>query len=130
MSPDQPRAAIRDTLASYCHTADDGRFEEFALLFAEDGVVTVLNERLEGRAAIREWMRDALPPERRGRHVTANSRMELEGADRARVVSDFLFYSETEEGWRVTQTGRYHDVLVRRGGGWSFARREIRLAGD
>lgn len=118
---------IRDLLAAYCHTADDGRFGEFAALFAEDAALEVMGERIEGRAAIREWIEAAMPPERRGRHVTVNTHVQARQPDRAVVVSDFLFHTRTDGGWQVRQVGRYHDEVVRDGETWSFARREIRL---
>lgn len=115
---------VQRTLAEYCHTVDDGRFEAFAELWAEDAVVEVLGQRVEGRAAIRAWIEQAMPPDKRGRHVTVNSTLAVDG-DRAEALSDFLFY---DRGWNVTAAGRYDDELVRDGDRWLFTRRTIHLA--
>lgn len=119
-------AAIRRTLARYCHTVDDGRWAEFAELWTEDAVVVALGEEVRGRDAIVAWGERVQPPERRGRHVTVDSDIVVDG-DRAEVTSDFLFLRRSDAGWQVAVVGRYRDVLVRTGDGWRFARREIVL---
>jgi 3-phenylpropionate/cinnamic acid dioxygenase small subunit len=115
---------VRRTLAEYCHTVDDGRFDEFALLWAEHATVEVLGQRVDGRAAIRDWIAQAMPADKRGRHVTGNSVITVDG-DRASALSDFLFYDRT---WAVTAAGRYEDELVRAGSRWVFTRRTIHLS--
>ena len=52
------REAIRETIASYTYCADSGRFDDFAALFAADGVLEVHGEApLAGRDAIRGVLR-------------------------------------------------------------------------
>jgi uncharacterized protein (TIGR02246 family) len=117
-------AAIRRTLAEYCQSCDDGRFADFGRCFTEDAEFTVLGRRYRGRAAIEEWIAQAMPPERRGKHVTANSVVRRDG-DRAVVTSDYLFLVPDEKGPRITVAGRYDDELVRDGEQWLIARRAI-----
>src|SRR4051794_26595012 len=51
------REAIRETVAAYAHCADSGRFDDFAALFAVDGVLEVRGEApLHGRDAIRTFL--------------------------------------------------------------------------
>src|SRR5207244_3721795 len=51
------REAIRETVAAYAHVADSGRFDEFAALFAPDGVLEVHGrEPVAGRDAIRNYL--------------------------------------------------------------------------
>ena len=51
------REAIRETVAAYAHYADSGRFDDFAALFAVDGVLEVRGEApLRGRDAIRAYL--------------------------------------------------------------------------
>jgi 3-phenylpropionate/cinnamic acid dioxygenase small subunit len=120
-------AEVRRTMAAYCHTVDDGRFDEFEQLWAADAVVEVRGDRIEGRAAIRAWIEQAQPPERRGKHVTVNSEIDVAGADTASSVSDFLFFARGERGPRVTASGRYLDEFTPVEGAWVFTRRRIVL---
>lgn len=124
---DDARNRIRDTLAEYCQTIDDGRFDEFAECFTKDAVVAVMGQHIEGRDAIRAWMAQAMPAEKRGRHVNVNIRIEVLDAERATAASDFLFVANGKGEWKVTQVGRYVDDLLHDDGRWRLARREIRL---
>tara|TARA_Y100001949_G_scaffold113683_1_gene96612 strand:+ start:281 stop:484 length:204 start_codon:yes stop_codon:yes gene_type:complete len=54
MSDDE--SAIRRLLADYCHLLDDGRFDEWIVLFDEDVVFTVMGNRLRGRDEVRSFI--------------------------------------------------------------------------
>jgi uncharacterized protein (TIGR02246 family) len=122
--------AVRNTVARYGHLCDDGRFEEFAELFAEDAEFVVPGRTAKGRAAIQAFMEAAQPPERRGKHLCAAPAVDLDG-DTATAVTDFAFLAPAEGGFAVTSAGRYHDRLVRAAPGganaWVFAERRIEL---
>jgi uncharacterized protein (TIGR02246 family) len=121
--------AIRRTLAEYCQFCDDGRFEDFAGLFATDATFHVLDKTHEGRNQIRAFMEKAQPPERRGRHVCSNTVIDVSG-DTARVFTDYVFVSRTDgEGFAITSVGRYHDRLVKEHDRWRFAERRIVFLG-
>lgn len=120
-------AEVRRTLAAYCQTVDDGRFDDFAQLWAPDAVLRVAGDEILGRAAIRAWIERAQPPERRGKHVTVNPLIDVEAADRARVSSDFVFLARTGGGYVVSVVGRYLDVLEPHGGRWVFRSRDIAM---
>lgn len=120
--------AIRRLLASYCHTVDDGRFDEFEQLWAENASLAVLGQVWDGRAAVRAFMQNAQPPDKRGKHVTTNAVIEVDGAaGAASAVSDFLFVAKGDGQPVITQVGRYLDRFVRDGDGWRFAERRITL---
>jgi len=117
--------AIRRTLALYCQLCDDGRFDEWADLYTEDATFAVMGRTYEGRAAIQGFIEKGQPPERRGKHVCANSLIDVEG-DTARAVTDYVFVARAEGSFAITSSGRYHDRLVRcPDGGWRFADRRI-----
>jgi 3-phenylpropionate/cinnamic acid dioxygenase small subunit len=120
---------IRRTLASYCQTCDDGRFDEFAALFAREASFQVGDESpVVGREAIAAFMERAQPPGRRGKHLCGEPLISLDG-DVAVVATDFVFVGRVgETGWSVVAAGRYDDRLVSEsGGGWLFASRTINL---
>jgi ketosteroid isomerase-like protein len=117
---------IRETY-NWNKVFDDGVLGPKVCERLEAAVVEVMGRRVEGRAAIRAWIEQAMPPERRGRHVTVNSAISVDG-DGAEVLSDFLFYARVEGGgWEATVAGRYEDELVREGERWLFTRRTIHL---
>ncbi|MEO6093713.1 MAG: nuclear transport factor 2 family protein [Novosphingobium sp.] len=47
------RAAIHKTLAACTHAGDSRKADAYAGCFAADGVLELINERLDGREAIR-----------------------------------------------------------------------------
>lgn len=117
--------AIGRLVARYCHLLDEGRWDEFATLWAEDAEFVLQGQTTSGRHAIRESIEASQPAERRGRHLTVNLEVEVEG-DRATNESDFMFWAKDREGRpRLMFLGRYTDALVRADGAWRFARREI-----
>lgn len=124
-------AGIRRTLARYCQRCDDGDFEAFAELFAADAVFTVrgFGEPRVGRDAIKAFMADSMPPEKRGKHVMGQSDIDVDpAAGTAAVVSDYTFVAGANFSYAVTSAGRYYDELVLGDDGtWRFASREIRF---
>ena len=130
------REAIRETVAAYAHCADSGRFDEFAELFAADGVLEVHGQDpVTGRDAIRAYLggvgtdlaRDTTVP--LIRHHVSNLRIEVVSPTEARGACYFL--AVTEHG--VDHWGRYRDQYVpedsSRGARWLFAHRLARTDG-
>lgn len=117
-------SAIRRVIAAYCHSCDEGRFADYAQLFAPDATVVLPGQEVTGRAAIQAWITAGQPPHKRGMHVTTNVELDVvEG--RARGRTGFLFLAHGTSGLQVSTAGRYLDEFVRDGGSWLIARREI-----
>jgi uncharacterized protein (TIGR02246 family) len=122
---------IRRTLADYCQLCDDGRFDEWAQLFAPDATFTVMGTTHEGRDAIKAFISAAQPPELRGKHMCGNSLIDLEPhGTRASARTDYVFVGRSDEGLQVTSAGRYHDTFVKDGGRWVFTSRRIAFLGE
>lgn len=122
--------AIRRLMARYCHTVDDGAFEEVAVLWTDDAELALRGQTAIGPAAIAKVLAGRQTPELRGLHVIANAIIDVEG-DTACAVSDFLFMRR--EGGPdpiVKFIGRYLDRFVRTPDGWRFRRREIQFRGS
>ncbi len=115
--------AIQRVLARYCHTCDDGDFTALVALFSPDGVFTYGTTEATGSEALSAFFTGAQTPERRGKHLTVNTDVRVDG-DSAEARSDFLFLAY--EGGVLTPriTGRYDDRLVRVGEHWLIARRD------
>ena len=62
----------------------------------------MLGKSHEGRAEIKAFMEKAQAPERRGKHVTTSSIIDVNG-DEARVFTDYFFIARTDDGF-VTPT--------------------------
>jgi len=121
--------AVRRIHAAYSQACDDGRFEDLAALFADD-VELVSNDMViaRGRAAARDWIAAAQPPERRGRHLVANAVIDVLAPDSARAEADFVFLAPKPEGLVAAATGRYRDRFVAPDGPfgrWHLIRREM-----
>src|SRR6516225_8373351 len=97
---------IRRTLAAYCQHLDDGDFGALAHQFTADGTIQFEDRNgATGRAEIEAWFAESSTPERRGRHLTVNTIIVLDGELRP------LF------------AGRYHDDFVRDEGRWLIRQR-------
>lgn len=118
--------AIRGVLAAYCHRCDDGRFVELLELFAPDAAFVRGATTIAGHAALLAYFEDRQGlPEQRGRHLTLNLEVEIDGC-RARALSDFLYLKVVDGRITPLLAGRYRDDLVRaEDGGWRFSRREV-----
>jgi ketosteroid isomerase-like protein len=122
MSSDEE--AVRRVLVEYCRYLDAGELDKWSELYEHDAVFAVpaANREIGGRDAIRRWMADTYDWANRGRHLTSNVIVTVDG-NRATVDSDIVFFLATDDGPRLGLIGRYHDVL-RRTDVWRFVRRE------
>jgi ketosteroid isomerase-like protein len=116
--------AVRRVLAACCHRLDDGDFEGLGALYAEDGTFDYAGQGATGRDAVAQWFAERNPPERRGKHLTVNVVVDVDG-DRAHATSDYLFVRMEDGGVRAALTGRYEDDLVRADVRWLLARRVV-----
>ena len=121
--------AIRRILASYCQLLDDGHFDALADLFTPDGSFNYGAAAASGRAAIRAWFTSSQPPGRRGKHLTLNVLIVVDG-DNATVTSDYLWLRSVDGVISPGLAGRYRDTLVRDHGRWLISRRTAEPMSD
>jgi uncharacterized protein (TIGR02246 family) len=119
---------IRRTIAEYSQRCDDGHFDRWAELFTEDARLVFGEQTTEGRTAIKTYMEGLQPPAARGKHITANTLVDVDGST-ATATTDYLFVRPGDQGISVIAAGRYYDRLVHRGDQWQFAERSITLLG-
>lgn len=119
---------VQRTLAEYSQYLDDGDFDRWIDLFTEDARLLFAGRTTVGRPSIREYMEQVQPPEGRGKHITANILVDVDGVT-ARARTDYLFVRPATEGLVLVATGRYHDELVRDSDRWRFSQRQITLLG-
>jgi len=116
---------IQRTMSAYCQLCDDGEFRRLAEQFAPDGSFVYAGETVTGRDALEQWFVSAQPPRRRGKHLTTNAIIDVEG-DRASAVSDFVFLRLVDGALALQTTGRYRDAFVRIGERWLIERRDVK----
>ncbi len=120
--------AIRELLAEYCFRLDDGRYEDMAALFAEDGTWDTAFGRATGRTAIAELARSirarAGAERPRAAHLVTNIAIALDGA-RAAVRSNWMVMQNSPQGPTIGSGGGYVDEIVRQDGRWLFHYRKI-----
>ena len=123
--------AIRRILASYCQLLDDGHFGalRLELVHTPDGSFSYAGTAVSGRAEIRDWFTSSQPPGRRGKHLTLNVLVVLDG-DHAAVTSDYLWLRSVDGVISPGLAGRYRDTLVRARGSWLIARRRVEPMSD
>ncbi len=126
------RAQIRELTARYNRCFDDGDPDAFAATFTEDGVMEVEGTfSVSGRAGLAEMVRHTPYGVV---HVTVDATVEVDG-DRAVQDVTLLVLARPGAGAapgaisKLTNSGRYHDELVRTSDGWRFAKRTAILDG-
>ena len=131
MAPDEAAAhvAIRDLLARAAQAGDARRAEAYAACFAGDGVLDLGGSRVEGRAALHDWMaapaamplRHDVTPGFVSHHLTTCA-ITLLGDAEAKARTYWLVTT----GIGLDHTGFYDDRLVAIDGRWLIAHRRPR----
>ena len=118
--------ALQRLLAEYCHRIDRGDFTALAELFTVDGSFAWGDDVPTGRADLATWFEGRQPPHRRGKHVSVNPVVDIDG-DRADVVSDYLFVRWIKGALTIETAGRYVDRCARVDGRWLIERRDAEM---
>jgi 3-phenylpropionate/cinnamic acid dioxygenase small subunit len=128
MTAIEDKDAIRELLAEYCFRLDDGRYDEMAALFTEDGIWDTAFGSATGRAAVAQLAADlrahAGADRPRAVHLVTNIVIALDGR-RARVRSNWLVMQNSADGPKIGSGGAYYDEIVERDGRWLFYHRKI-----
>ena len=124
----EDKDAIRELMAEYCFRLDDGRYDDMAALFAEDGTWETAFGSATGRTAIAELARSirarAGAERPRAAHLVTNIVIALDGA-RAEVRSNWMVMQNGAQGPKIGSGGGYADEIVRQNGHWLFRYRKI-----
>lgn len=122
------RIAITDVINRYGTTIDAGDYEGLASCFSPDAVVRYGGGReFRGGEAVAEFVKGATVELVAQQHLLGNHEIALDG-DRA-TATTYLHATQIEGeeagGGVIVTGGIYRDVLVRTGGGWLIAEREM-----
>jgi 3-phenylpropionate/cinnamic acid dioxygenase small subunit len=124
----EDKDAIRELMAEYCFRLDDGRYDDMAALFTEDGAWDTAFGKATGRAAIAGLARDlrvrAGADRPRAAHLVTNIVIALDGP-RAQVRSNWMVMQNSPDGPKIGSGGAYLDEIVQQDGHWRFRYRKI-----
>jgi len=120
----EDKDAIRELLHRYCFCMDEGRFDELAALFSDDGQWVAPYRTAKGPADIAAWLKQSVPPSPRRVHYVMNSIIDCDGM-RATARSNYLVMVEGVNGPFPSVCGVYDDVLVKQQAGWRFQCRQL-----
>jgi uncharacterized protein (TIGR02246 family) len=117
------RESIRTQITRFGRYLDERRWEEYAALYCEDGVLELPFGSWTGRTSILARVKADLAEYVATQHVSANHDVEVDG-DNARARTTFIATHVTAEGgtafWRGG--GVYELELRRVDGAWQIAR--------
>ncbi len=109
--------------ARYCQALDDGRWEDLADTFTEDGAFIGLSTA-RGRAEMLEFFPQLnSSPVTSWWHFSSNETVELDG-DSA-TGTTWLLQPCVVDGESQIAAGRYEDTMVRTAHGWRFQERRV-----
>ena len=120
--------AIRNLIGLHSQLTDDGDYERRVDLYTDDGVFTMGEATSVGREELLASFAATSAPERRGKHITANTVLEIDG-DTASARTDFFFSLPSADGPKPLAAGRYFDTFAKRDGRWLYTRRQITFLG-
>ena len=123
------RERIKETTHRYCYLVDRGTIDELMELFADPSdLVMSPDERLAGKAAVRQWYDGYIKgrPEVL-RHLIHNQIITLdgEGANKVAHVKSYWDAVADLKGEAITGAGFYEDTLRQFNGEWKFTEKRI-----
>jgi 3-phenylpropionate/cinnamic acid dioxygenase small subunit len=127
----QDRLEAGDVIVRYASGIDDGDFDAYRALFAEDVELSGFGpETIRGVDAWMAFVDKALAPFSATQHLLGPPHVDLRGA-RAELRCDLQaqhFFREPA-GRLMTLWGTYRSSLVRHGGGWKIQRHQLTVRG-
>jgi ketosteroid isomerase-like protein len=125
-------AAITRLLYAYCDAVDANRTDEIVALFTADAVFDLGYGRVYSGPAELARLFSQLDFYRATSHDLCSVVIDFDDDDdTARCRSHvYAFHLRADDGPPVHLWGRYADVVVRTGGSWAIARRQLRAAAE
>jgi ketosteroid isomerase-like protein len=124
-------AAITRLLCAYCDAVDANRADEIVALFTPDAVFDLGYGRVYTGPVELARLFGQLGFYRATSHDLSTVVIDFDDDDTARCRSHvYAFHLRADNGAPVYLWGRYNDVVVRAGGTWAIARRQLRAAAE
>jgi uncharacterized protein (TIGR02246 family) len=128
------RQAIVDVIHAYCRNVDLLRPADVAALFTDDCTVDYgpgLGRPSNGAAELERRLAAGLPTFAATSHHVSNIEVAFDGDDAATATTYvYAWHRYDDDRPDAHVWARYHDLFVRRDGGWRIAERVLRVAGQ
>lgn len=128
------KLAIHELLSRAAYGLDEHDLDIIESCFAPEAsmIVRIAGQDdvgpFEGREAIMKLMSDSIAAQTdRRRHLISNIFFDAEDDDAATVVSNLTLISTENDANRLITTGGYRDKVIKVGGEWLIADRDISL---
>ncbi len=119
----EDREKVRELFARFCHSIDEGRYEEWVGTYTLDGVFdSPVAGRHAGRDGLLKFTRDLAGSEMgkaKQRHLVTNLIMSLE-ADRGTALCNLTVYVTRDGVTSLLLVGGYNTQLRKLNGEWYF----------
>ncbi len=119
----EDREKVRELFARFCHSIDEGRYEEWVGTFTPDGVFdSPVAGRHAGREGLLKFTRELAASEMgkaRQRHLVTNLSMSLED-ERGSALCNLTVYVTRDGVTSLLLVGGYNTQLRKTGGEWHF----------
>jgi hypothetical protein len=119
----EDREKVRELFARFCHSFDEGRFEEWVGTFTPDGVFdSPVVGRHGGRDGLLKFTRDLTASsmgEVKQRHIVTNLSMNLE-ANRGTTLCNLTVYVTSNGATQLLLIGGYRTEVRKIDGEWYF----------
>jgi SnoaL-like domain len=119
----EDREKVRELFARFCHSIDEGRYEEWVGTFTSDGVFdSPVVGRHAGREGLLKFTRDLAASsmgEVKQRHLVTNLIMKLE-ANRGTTLCNLTVYVTRDGVTQLLLIGGYRTELRKIDGEWYF----------
>jgi 3-phenylpropionate/cinnamic acid dioxygenase small subunit len=119
----EDREKVRELFARFCHSIDEGRYEEWVGTFTPDGVFdSPVAGRHAGRAGLLKFTRDLAASDMgkaTQRHLVTNLIISLED-DRGTALCNLTVYVTRDGATSLLLVGGYNTELRKVGGEWYF----------
>jgi hypothetical protein len=120
---------LTQLLNGYVHAADDGRWQDWAALFAENAAVEMPQGSHVGKAGLAQWASDSLSAYRHMMHFSGNHDIRVSGdvaTSRSKVVAVCVPDAANREK-HLTWGGVYSIRFVREEREWRIAALQFEL---
>jgi 3-phenylpropionate/cinnamic acid dioxygenase small subunit len=119
----EDREKVRELFARFCHSIDEGRYEQWVNTFTPDGVFdSPVAGRHAGRDGLLRFTRNLASSEMgkvKQRHLITNLSMSLE-ADRGTTVCNLTVWVTRDGATTLLLVGGYNTRLRKMDGEWYF----------
>jgi 3-phenylpropionate/cinnamic acid dioxygenase small subunit len=120
----EDREKVRELFARFCHSIDEGRYEDWVGTFTDNGVFdSPVAGRHAGREGLLKFTRDLAASDMgqvRQRHLVTNLSLSLE-ADRGTAKCNLTVWVTRDGATSLLLVGGYNTQLHKIGGEWYFA---------